>query len=1334
VERVATRSLSRGIQLMLCVLALMVPLVAAAAVAAPAGAAAVTSGHHVATKSASGGGRGAAKAGAGVGHGAAKAGVGFSTTQIPGRTIGNTNCGTMSLNPSTAVYGGEGLTLGMNWVGSPSDGNCRMMANNCSTFFSDCNVGYWLVGIFCSTLAAQDFSSAESYCDLNNLVVLTDDSSGPDNNGQSGTSWNTCNTVKTLGNIFGGLPGTIECVTDGSTNGWSENWPTGSTSGNAYGIYEQTGSGTPFQPANTSADCPPSAANIAAGAIANTCAFVVIPVTFVYACAFYVCVPDVTLPNDGISLDTSDYMATFFQYEYAPSFTSGASTTVQAGSSLSYQVSTNASPAATVTATGALPQGVTFTQEGGGTALISGTPALTTAGTYYLTLTAGNGISPNATQYFTLVVTPPPPEVAGFSPSSGPSIGGTAITISGAYLDGTTGVSFGTTPAASFTQVNSGEVTAVSPAGSGTVPITLATPAGSTNAPGGFTYIPPPTINLNGLSPATGPAGGGTTVTISGSNLGGTSKVTFGGVAATGVTVVNTSEVSAITPAGSGSVNVTLTTPSGTTTAPNQFTYIPAPTIASSGGLEPTDGPTGGGTVVTITGTNLAGTSLVTFGPNAATGVTVVSPNVVTAVSPAGTGAVTVSLTTPGGTAVAPTQFTYYPPPSGVSISPDIGSSGGGTTVTITGSNLSGTESVQFGQAPATGVTQVGPNTVTAVSPAGTGSVDVSITTPGGSATGTPQFTYVAGPSVTSITPASGPASGAGEVTIAGTGLAGTTGVDFGSAAAQFTNVTDTSLTAFAPPGTGEVSVVVTTPGGTAIAPTSYTYLGAPTITGITPASGPAGGGTSVTITGTGLSGATVVGFGATQTSAISGNTDTSVTVTAPAGTGTVPVTIFTPAGAATSPIDFAYITPPAITAISPATGPVTGGTTVKISGTGLSAATGVHFGSVSASFGFVTADSLVATVPAGTGTVAVTVTTPGGTATSPTQFAYFALPVVKKISPSSGPQAGGTKVTITGSGLSGATKVRFGAAGATIVTDTSTTVTVTAPAGKGVVDVSVTTPDGIAVSPVHFTYTAAVPKPAAGFWMVGSDGSVFGFGAARSFGSMGGRHLNKPIVAMAATPDHAGYWLFASDGGVFTFGDARFYGSVPQVLGPKRHLAAPIVAVEATSDGRGYRMFAGDGGVFDFGDARYVGSLPGIHTHPAKPIVAAAAVATGQGYWLIGADGGVYGFGGARFEGSLGNRRLSTAIVGMTGTSTGRGYWIFGADGEVWRFGDARWFGAPSHVGSPVTGGVTTSTGRGYWLIARNGSVFRFGDAPDLGSLPARHITVQDIIGGVGF
>ena len=92
---------------------------------------------------------------------------------------------------------------------------------------------------------------------------------------------------------------------------------------------------------------------------------------------------------------------------------------------------------------------------------------------------------------------------------------------------------------------------------------------------------------------------------------------------------------------------------------------------------------------------------------------------------------------------------------------------------------------------------------------------------------------------------------------------------------------------------------------------------------------------------------------------------------------------------------------------------------------------------------------TITATSPAGTSTVDVTVTTPGGTsATSPAdQFTYTAAvaPTVTGLSPTSGPEAGGTLVTITGTGFTGATAVDFGttaATGVTVVDDTTITPT----------------------------------------------------------------------------------------------------------------------------------------------------------------------------------------------------------------------------------------------------------------------------------------------------
>ena len=113
---------------------------------------------------------------------------------------------------------------------------------------------------------------------------------------------------------------------------------------------------------------------------------------------------------------------------------------------------------------------------------------------------------------------------------------------------------------------------------------------------------------VTGISPSAGPTGGGTTVTIVSSlpNFTGATAVHFGLTAATNVTVVSPSEVTATSPAGTGTVDVTVTTPVGTsaTSPADQFLYVPAPTVTS---IIPTSGPAAGGTSVTIAGTNFTG-------------------------------------------------------------------------------------------------------------------------------------------------------------------------------------------------------------------------------------------------------------------------------------------------------------------------------------------------------------------------------------------------------------------------------------------------------------------------------------------------------------------------------------------------------------------------------------------------------------------------------------------------------------------------------------------------------------------------------------------------------
>jgi hypothetical protein len=158
-------------------------------------------------------------------------------------------------------------------------------------------------------------------------------------------------------------------------------------------------------------------------------------------------------------------------------------------------------------------------------------------------------------------------------------------------------------------------------------------------------------------------------------------------------------------------------------------------------------------------------------------------------------------------------------------------------------------------------------------------------------------------PTVTKIEPTTGPAAGGTSVTITGTGFIGATAVRFGSNnAASFTVNSATSITAVSPAAAGTVDVTVTTPNGTS--PTSeadqFTYGPTVTVTNVEPNRGSPGGGTTVTLTGTGFTGATAVNFGATSAKSFSVNSATSITAVSPRGKGTVDVTVTTPAG--TSP------------------------------------------------------------------------------------------------------------------------------------------------------------------------------------------------------------------------------------------------------------------------------------------------------------------------------------------------------------------------------------------------------------------------------------------------
>jgi len=338
---------------------------------------------------------------------------------------------------------------------------------------------------------------------------------------------------------------------------------------------------------------------------------------------------------------------------------------------------------------------------------------------------------------------------------------------------------------------------------------------------------------------------------------------------------------------------------------------------------------------------------------------------------------------------------------------------------------------------------------------------------------------------------------------------------------------------------------------------------GLPVVSSVSPASGPTSGGTTVTIDGVNLAGATAVHFGTVGSPSFNVTSDTSVTATAPPhAAGTVDVTVTSPRGtSATSPADqFSYRTP----------------------GYDLAGSDGGVFvfpvGQSSGFFGSlpglgVKVANVVGIVPTNNFNGYDLVGNDGGVFVFPTgQSAgfYGSLPGlsvkvnnVVGIVPTNNDQGydlvgsdGGVFVFPVGqsSGFYGSLPS---------------------------MNVHVNNIVGIVATP-----------GGGGYFLVGKDGGVFTFGNAPFFGSLPGIGVSvNDITGIASTPDGKGYYVVGANGAVYAFGDATSFGSLPG----QGVSVSNIVSIVPTPSGKGYWLIGSDGGVFAFGDATSQGSLPGL-------------------------------------------------------------------------------------------------------------------------------------------
>ena len=391
------------------------------------------------------------------------------------------------------------------------------------------------------------------------------------------------------------------------------------------------------------------------------------------------------------------------------------------------------------------------------------------------------------------------------------------------------------------------------------------------------------------FAPAQGPIG--QSVVITGCGFTGATAVKFNTTSAASFTVNSNTQITAAVAAGTTTGKITVTKASLSGQSAGNFTVILPPTVSA---ISPTTGYAGDS--VTVTGTNLNYATAVKFGTTAA-GFRIVSATSLKAAAPAGlAGAQAVQVTNPAGSASF-SSFSYVPAPTITGFNPP--SITQGSTITITGTTFVNVLSVAFNGTAATAYTVNSATQITATIPAGAQTGYITVTTKAGTATSASQL--VVCPGVGSIQPDS--VFGGDTIRVTGNNLSSVTSVKINNIAVGYYRIVNDGLIKIvAPGGNSGTTLPLAIANATCSSTGNVNYYPAPTVTGFTPASGPAG--TSVVITGTNFISVLDVRFNGFSASYVV-NSRRQITATVPNSATTGKVLVFTKAGAGQSTADF---------------------------------------------------------------------------------------------------------------------------------------------------------------------------------------------------------------------------------------------------------------------------------------------------------------------------------------------------------------------------------------------------------------------------------------------
>ncbi len=565
-----------------------------------------------------------------------------------------------------------------------------------------------------------------------------------------------------------------------------------------------------------------------------------------------------------------------------------------------------------------------------------------------------------------------PPVITNVSPSSGGTAGGTSITITGTDFRGSS-VTLDGISCSSVMVVSPTQITCVTPPHApATVLLVVENSDGQVSpAFGGFTYRAAPVIS--GITPNAGSVMGGTSVTISGLNFVNGATADFAGSSCDSLTVVNSNQITCTTTAhAAGIIGVTVTNPDGQVSVPYAgYTYQPAPSVT---GVSPNVGALAGGTNITITGTGFLSGASVMVG-----GVTCGSQNVVNSTTltcwTSAHAAATVDILVVNSDSqydIGTNLFTYQAAAHTQSVSPSVGPTAGGTVLTITGTDFIAGATVDIGGAPCTSPSVVNSTTLTCTTSASTDThqlvfvTNPDLQTPSSAAF----FQYRDIATVSSVSPNSGTPLGGTFITITGTDFRSASAVDVdGTPCVGTTIVSSTTITCTTPShAVAVVDISVTDPEGYVGSGVNiYTYLPAPTLSGVSPHAGPLAGGTPLSITGSNFIIGANVTLNGVACNGINFVDSNNINCTTPAQTaGLTNLIVTNPDGQATTSVPYTYQEAPTVSGVTPNTGSTLGNDFVTVTGSGFVVGITVTFGGNSCtSVNVVNSTSLTCTTPA---------------------------------------------------------------------------------------------------------------------------------------------------------------------------------------------------------------------------------------------------------------------------------------------------------------------------------------------------------------------------------